>query len=412
MRILELFEPDHEIDEAVIDDPELDDVIDKADAGLDDHGGRAIDAFVGGPHDAMKRGQEFGIMIRDRLEDAYSSHPSKHYSIRQQLEKAIVPVRNALKAKYGKTIKLYRGQSEIDKDATHRNVLSWTNDYEVAAAFVDAYQKVRKPLTDDEIAQLYKTYNETGKVKYGQHVFVRMERPVFDDPEAARIFGNNPDYYEIQDRHGEVATDGDDLVAELKSEQEWEIEQYKKHEKKLQRIKTADVDIDAIVWITNRFGQSEFIVRNIPGSPWYISHLKESFNPKSANIKPYQDDTGLSGHTFTVDGREFFVGFQGGNGDYYMSFTGEDDRGSQSAMLLGHNKPMAVFNHVLASIINFIKHNQPNIIEFSVDDREEQRVSTYDKLLDHAEKNGLIPKGYMWDRDGNNNYFIFKDGYR
>ena len=152
--------------------------------------------------------------------------------------------------------------------------------------------------------------------------------------------------------------------------------------------------------------------QNIPAS-WNVGHLVESFDTKSANLKPYEkDEVGVIGHSFSLGGREFFVGFQGGDGDYYMSFTGADDKGKQTAMLIGHNKPMAVFTHVLASIVDFIKENKPNQIEFSVEGAEEQRVSTYDKMFDHAEKKGLLPNGYVWDRDCNNNYFIFRNGYR
>jgi len=254
------------ISEAV-DDPEIDDVINQADSTLSDHGERAISDFIGGPHDAIKNGQEFGIMFSRRLEGAYSYPPTEESLLaRQQIEKQFAPVKAKLKAKYGNTIKLYRGQGEINKDAGHRNVLSWTNGYTVATAFVGGDRKPKKPITDEEIAQIYKTYQETGKAKYRQKVFVRSdEYPEF----------KNPDYYEIFDLHGENLTDGDDLVANLKDDQEWDTERYAEYEEKLKNIKTANVDIGAIVWVSDRFNQAEFIVQNIPGTPWYISHLKE-----------------------------------------------------------------------------------------------------------------------------------------
>jgi len=118
------------------------------------------------------------------------------------------------------------------------------------------------------------------------------------------------------------------------------------------------------------------------------------------------------GFNFSVDGRKFYVGFRGSNGDYYMSFTGQDNLGRQSAKLLNHNKPFSVFSGVLSCIIYFIKERNPTLIEFMVDKTEQERVRIYDQMLDAADKRKLFPENYTWDRDGNNNYYIFLKGSR
>jgi hypothetical protein len=140
--------------------------------------------------------------------------------------------------------------------------------------------------------------------------------------------------------------------------------------------------------------------------------VRETLEPSTVPTLTKHKDHNQPGYSFKIDGREYYVGFRGSDGDYYMSFTGEDDRGRHSAKLLGHGKPFRVFSGVLTAILTFIKQHKPDQIEFDVDDAEQERVRTYDLMLDAAEKRGLMPKGYVWDRDGNNNYYIFVKGYR
>lgn len=136
------------------------------------------------------------------------------------------------------------------------------------------------------------------------------------------------------------------------------------------------------------------------------------FLDSNDELTPYHDGS-VSGYTFILDGRTYFVGFNDeGDDTYYMSFTGTDSRGRPSANLLGHNKPYKVFGNVASAICRFINENDPDQVSFVVDDAEEKRVGTYDRLLDYAERSGMLPSGYVWDRDGNYNYWIFKQGYR
>lgn len=140
--------------------------------------------------------------------------------------------------------------------------------------------------------------------------------------------------------------------------------------------------------------------------------VTELFEP-TTSLKPYKHGS-LIGYTFTSNGREYFVGFKGDayDGEYYMSFTGQDDQGRHSPKLLGHNKPYAVMSGVMAAILRFIEEHDPNEISFVVDSSEMKRGYVYDRMLEVAEKRGQFPDEYTWDRDANHNYYIFKKGYR
>lgn len=237
------------------------DMIKQADNSLDSEAEAAIQSFVGVGPNAADNGEWGGYWHPRRLENIFSTNTNDYNIIaRDQLLVAFKPIRNALKQKFGPTIKLYRGQREIDKDAQHRSLLSWTSHPKIAQIYAgfDSYRKRTKVITDQEIDQAIKTYEATGEVTFNNLKYVKI-----DD-----------EYYDIFDRRGENITDGDDLYGDLKREQQERQEYYDKEEQALrtaqQKIVSADVSLDAIVWITNRANQSEFIVKNIPGSPWYI----------------------------------------------------------------------------------------------------------------------------------------------
>ena len=244
----------------------IDDLVRKADSELTDAAADAIDRFVGVQPGAMDRGDWGGVMLSQRLEDAYSKDPSPAgLEIRRQLDAAFAPVRAELRARFGDHITLYRGQGEISKDASPRTTLSWTSDPRVAAWFAGIDPRVMKikPITDDEIRAALETYAKTGKVKFQGKTYVRTETPT-DDPNADEF------YYDIYDRDGEMLTDGDDLEQQFRDEQEWHRELIDKRNKKLEKVVKAEIPIDDIIWITDCAGQSEFILHNRPGARGYI----------------------------------------------------------------------------------------------------------------------------------------------
>lgn len=254
-----------------VDELGITDIVKQADKNLPDPAAYAITSFVGGPHDAIKLGQQFGIMHSKRLEDAFSETPSQEgKKIKQQLALAFEPIKKYLKQKFGNTIKLYRAQHPV-KDRSTRSTLSWTSDPVVAAEFagIEPWEMKLKPITDETIAQALQIYNTTGRVKFRGKTYQRSKTPV------PKNYDSNLDdyYYDIWD-NDELITDGDNLKAEFQDIQQYVQSLIDKREAKKEQILTALIPIDDIIWITNRFGQSEFILKNKPGQPGYISNMR------------------------------------------------------------------------------------------------------------------------------------------
>lgn len=244
----------------------IDALVKQADANLGDEAGDAIEAFIGVPHDAIDKGYSFGIMHSRQLEDAYSTAPSQQgVEIRRQLDSAFAPIRAALKSKFGDVMTLYRGQENIDNEKPDRNTLSWTSDPRIAATFtgITPQEMKLKPITDDQIEAALKIYQDTGKVEWLRQTYVRTDNPTNDA--TADEF-----YYDIHERNGEYVTDGDDLRQQFKDDQEWYQELIDKRTQGLKKVITAEIPIDDIIWISDRAGQSEFILHNRPGAQGYI----------------------------------------------------------------------------------------------------------------------------------------------
>ena len=68
-----------------------------------------------------------------------------------------------------------------------------------------------------------------------------------------------------------MITDGDDLEAQFRADQAWIAELIGERDSKLRKVITADIPIDSIIWITDRAGQSEFILHNLPGRPGFVT---------------------------------------------------------------------------------------------------------------------------------------------
>ena len=241
-------------------------LIDRADDGLDGEAASAIDAFTGMGPGAKHQGIWGGIMQSNRLEDAFSDSPSpRGMAARQQIEMAFAPVKQELRQRFGNTITLYRAQGAINPDAKQRHTLSWTSDYPVAAEFagVDARLLKLKPIDDLEVEQAFRKYENTGRLKWRGREYVRTDSTT-NDPSVDEF------YYDILDRDGDVITDGDDMRAELESAQKSIQDLIDRRDQRLSTIVSADIPVDDIIWITNRAGQSEFILRNRVGTRGHI----------------------------------------------------------------------------------------------------------------------------------------------
>ena len=149
-----------------------------------------------------------------------------------------------------------------------------------------------------------------------------------------------------------------------------------------------------------------------PDNGEYEYRIDETLEPQAGPMTFWQEGRTF-GWDFAANGRKFEVKFEDeGDGEYYMCFTGADEHGRQVADLLNINLPFRVFSYVVLAMGKVIRERDPDMIFFNVDQRERKRVRTYDAMLTAAEKRGIIPDGYVWDRTANDTFMIFKDGYR
>lgn len=242
------------------------DMVDHADDLLPSPAADAIDRFVGMVPGAKKTGIWGGIMQARSLEDAYSDSPGEQGRlIRNQLDSAFEPIKNKLRQMHGDSILLYRAQEPLSSDMPRRHTLSWTSDFRVAAdvAGVDGRLLSLRPITDDEIAKAVSIYRKDGTLTWRGKKYVRTDTPT-NDPALDEY------YYDIFDRDGDHITDGDDIEGSLRSVQSAIDDMIESRDKRLSRIVSARIPIDSIIWITDRAGQSEFILRNQPTKIGYI----------------------------------------------------------------------------------------------------------------------------------------------
>lgn len=234
------------------------DTIKAADKALGGDAGEAVSRFIG--HGPEPRPDASGIMYAHEMEAIARGEAPEAAAA---LEKAFAPVREKLRAEFGDTVPLYRVQSPVAPPDPHvrsgsvpndgrRAALSWTVD----PKFAKAYAGVRKPMhvySEAEIAGFERTLKETGSVTIGRHV-LRNEDGVIN----------------LYDRDGEHITDSDGPRSYAEGENEWAREFNARNKSRELPIIAASVPLDDVLWVTDRAGQSEFIVRNDPALDHHI----------------------------------------------------------------------------------------------------------------------------------------------
>lgn len=210
----------------------------KADLSLSGDAAKAINGWVGGGPDFAENARAgFGIMSPTALERA---SPETLGALSSQFS----PVREALRKEFGDTVPLFRGST---KNSIGRNapggLLSWSLDPRVAERFAGG--KAAKLISDAEIADAVAKYNKSGFVKFRGLTYKRTA-------------DGTPLIY----RGREVLTDADSIEQALKWEQDFAREAAEGQAKAARMVEKKDVPLDDIVWVTNRFGQKEAIVRN------------------------------------------------------------------------------------------------------------------------------------------------------
>jgi hypothetical protein len=176
--------------------------------------------------------------------------------IAQEIIQAFAPVREDMKRRYGKTIKLYRGiGNDPDRSVrSDRQLFSWTSSRHVAELFAgkDTRSKTinAKPVTDQEIENALRRYEKTGFTTFRNKKY--------------KVNKQNPQYYDIYDRHNNYVTDGDDLRKEFEYIRDY-IEQVKDEMLNYKgKVVAKEIPIDDIIWVIMGGGSNEYIVRGHP----------------------------------------------------------------------------------------------------------------------------------------------------
>jgi hypothetical protein len=211
----------------------------------------------------------------------------KSAQLRHEVKEAFKPVRDVLRREFGDTVRLYRGQKEIDDDQVvdGRQLFSWSPDAGIASEY--AHGRALPPeITDKQIAEQLESYRRSGVAKLGRSKFVRTPIPDGYEPDG-------PDYYYIYEGR-EMITDGDDLEEHFRTEQadrqEW-IDELKSRG----RVHAVDIPVDDVVWIPvgPNLAQPELITTHNPLRPMVKSiiaaHTRRLKSGKVVNVRAYSD---------------------------------------------------------------------------------------------------------------------------
>jgi hypothetical protein len=253
------------VEEAKETKPELPDVVpekeflkqfDEADKKLPNKAQDAITSFVGGGPEAIKEGQEFGLMQQSRLEDALAG---KDAETQKQLFQAGESLRQQLRNKYGDYLTLYRVQGKDIEGKSAREGLSFTSNESFAKEYAGMSPE-RKLYSGEQIKEFEAALEKIGEVKIGQFTLKAEDGGIniYD----SSIGGFVTDTASIKE-----------FVNGLNEDRRAINEQ---SAKRAESILKKNVPVDNIIWYTNRFGQNEFIVRTNKGQiPEFITVARE-----------------------------------------------------------------------------------------------------------------------------------------
>jgi hypothetical protein len=243
------------------------DIADRADETLSGEAERALDAFVGHPRGAKNAvTDEWGIgaFSTDRVESAVNGDNPK---LGAEIEEAFAPVRDELRDVVGDTITLYRYPGKpIPPGTAPRSTLSWTAD----RRFADLLAGVRrngKRFSEGDIARMERELEDTGRTDVSKTEY--LEKTTFQTPPSGSFEGadgSQVPVIDIYDSDGYV-TDADSVRSHLESINAEVDEIAADNAAKKQQVLVKRVSLDDVVWVTDRAGQAEFIVRETAATP-------------------------------------------------------------------------------------------------------------------------------------------------
>jgi hypothetical protein len=209
-------------------------------------------AYASLPDEAKRAVREWETANWDegKLSDAYRNKNE----LLKTINDAFAPVKQKMHQLFGDTITLHRGQRTLAPKGEVRDftgdfnedkvLFSFSFDENVARDFAHGRHRYNIP-SDDEIKRAVAQYNKTGYVQFGGKHYKRLK--------------DYPNYFGIYDRYRRYITDGDNLE-ELLMGYKGQNERNKEEAESKGSVKTVEVPIDKILWITNNLGSKEFIV--------------------------------------------------------------------------------------------------------------------------------------------------------
>ena len=240
---------------------ELESLLEKADLSLSDKSQEAISNFVGHPPMSKQQRQNlgddpfdlFGVMNEEMLEEAFSANPAEQgMFIRKDLEQKIEPVKEYLRRMFGDS--LYRHQRPLEGSEKLRNLLSWT----LSKKFVEYSAGIQpvsdKILTDADIEKYVQQFDRND--------FVQIDNYVYRTDAENR----GTDIFDADGSHITGIYEGTDSLRNWLREQRdenarWNQKIENDNQSKRQNIMSQSIPLQDIIWITNRAGQWEFVVK-------------------------------------------------------------------------------------------------------------------------------------------------------
>jgi hypothetical protein len=230
------------------------------DAALSGEHGRAIDDWVGGPHNMDDTGMVGGLMMPGRLE---SLSPA-------EWERMAQPVRAQLRQTYGETIPVYRAENLGGQSTGRQNKLnSYTTDRRVAESMAGV--RPEQPIIGvAEIAQAEQALKRTGEATLGGTTF----RYNPQDKSIDMYTGN------------QYVTDTPSIRHTIDDLNAYRAEINAASAAARAKVRETRLPVDAVVWATDRFNQKELIAKGDMEAPSPQSGSGEGTTARGAQRSP------------------------------------------------------------------------------------------------------------------------------
>ena len=216
---------------------------DEADDQLEGAAAQAVTEFIAHPPRSKQRERPLvPIMFPAKLEAIAAGEDPAGSA---ELETAFAPVREKLRTILGDAPTLYRVENK--RPGSVRHALSWTLNPKFAQDYAGHYGL--EEITDEQVKAAIDEYHEKGATTLGGKPYRR-----YKDGEFA--YG----------REGSENYEGEDYLVETMQDQQQAHNEFKvDNDQKWAAVRQEEIPLDDVLWVSNRAGQMEFIVRNKQG---------------------------------------------------------------------------------------------------------------------------------------------------